>query len=283
MEPTRRQFMVSALGVAVAGRGWRLALASEADSGEASGAQAPADGSGHFGTWFEDEFGLPAYRYTCNQTIDPAAETPVTPGILGRTEHIHQVGNDRITAIVSNFGHVRVRQDEGVPKFLNDFDPTTSQFGGGFGYLTDGDETLSTYYDGSNAELERIFGAGYFRKRASSHSYSVDQTISAPFGDDPVLLSQVTIQNRGDARATVRWIEYWGCQPYQFSFRAFIESFAGLGSPVELRRQFGRLFAHKVSSVNGMQGLLETKEFTARSPQDDAVWQQMKEQLPQCD
>jgi hypothetical protein len=279
MEPTRRQFMVSALGVAVAGRGWRLALASEADSGEASGAQAPADGSGHFGTWFEDEFGLPAYRYTCNQTIDPAAETPVTPGILGRTEHIHQVGNDRITAIVSNFGHVRVRQDEGVPKFLNDFDPTTSQFGGGFGYLTDGDETLSTYYDGSNAELERIFGAGYFRKRASSHSYSVDQTISAPFGDDPVLLSQVTIQNRGDARATVRWIEYWGCQPYQFSFRAFIESFAGLGSPVELRRQFGRLFAHKVSSVNGMQGLLETKEFTARSPQDDAVWQQMKEQL----
>ena len=50
----------------------------------------------------------------CNQTTDPAAQTPVTPGILGRTEHIHQVGNDRITAIVSNFGHVRVRQDEGV-------------------------------------------------------------------------------------------------------------------------------------------------------------------------
>jgi hypothetical protein len=241
--------------------------------------QAPADGSGHFGTWFEDEFGLPAYRYTCNQTTYPAAVTPVTPGILGRTEHIHQVGNDRITAIVSNFGHVRVRQDEGVPKFLNDFDPTTSQFGGGFGYLTDGDETLSSYYDGSNTEFERIFGAGYFRKRVSSAKYSLEQTISAPFGDDPVLLSQVTIENRGEGKATVRWIEYWGCQPYQFSFRAFIESFAGLGSAVDLRRQFGRLFSHKVSSVNGMQGLLETKEFTARTPQDEAVWQRMKEQL----
>ena len=125
--------MVSALGVAVAGRGWRSALASEAAGSQPSSAQAPADGSGHFGAWFEDEFGLPAYRYTCNQTEDPAALTQLTPGILGPTEHIHQVGNDRITAIVSNFGHVRVRQDEGVPKFLNDFDPTTSQFGGGFG------------------------------------------------------------------------------------------------------------------------------------------------------
>jgi hypothetical protein len=279
MEPTRRQFMVSALGLAVAGRGWPPALASEAAGNQPSGTQAPADGSGHFGAWFEDEFGLPAYRYTCNQTVDPSAVTPVTPGILGPTEHIHQVGNDRITAIVSNFGHVRVRQDEGVPKFLNDFDPTTSQFGGGFGYLTDGDETLSTYYDGSNAGFDRIFGAGYFRKRVSSQIYSVDQIIFAPFGDDPVLLSQVTIQNRGDARATLRWIEYWGCQPYQFSFRAFIQSFSGLGTPVELRRQFGRLFGHKVSSVNGLQGLLETKEFTVRAAQDDAVWYRMKEQL----
>jgi hypothetical protein len=271
--------MATALGVAVAGRGWRSALASESAQSLFTGSQAAADGSGHFGTWFEDEFGLPAYRYTCNQTVDPAAVTPVTRGILGPTEHVHQVGNDRITAIVSNFGHVRVRQDEGVPKFLNDFDPTTSQFGGGFGYLTDGDETLSTYYDGSNAEFERIFGAGYFRKRVLSRNYSVEQTISAPFGDDPVLLSQVTVQNRGDAKAAVRWIEYWGCQPYQFSFRAFIESFAGLGSPVEQRRQLGRLFSHKVTSVNGLHGLLETKEFIARSAQDEAVWQRMKAQL----
>ena len=279
MDPTRRQFMVSALGVAVASRVGRSALASEVAGSLYSGTTVPADGSGHFGTWIEDEFGLPAYRYMCNQTTDPAAQTPVTPGILGRNEHVHQVGNDRITAIVSNFGHVRVRQDEGVPKFLNDFDPTTSQFGGGFGYLTDGDETLSTYYDGSNAALERIFGAGYFRKRASSQNYSVEQTISAPFGDDPVLLSEATVQNRGESRAKVRWIEYWGCQPYQFSFRAFIESFSGLGTPVELRRQFGRLFSHQVSSVNGLQGLLETKQFTVRAAQDEAVWYRMKEQL----
>ncbi len=30
-----------------------------------------AYGSGHFGEWIEDVFGLPAYNYTCNQTTCP--------------------------------------------------------------------------------------------------------------------------------------------------------------------------------------------------------------------
>jgi hypothetical protein len=34
-----------------------------------------AYGSGHFGEWIEDEYGLPAYRYTCNQVKDPKAVT----------------------------------------------------------------------------------------------------------------------------------------------------------------------------------------------------------------
>ena len=88
-----------------------------------------AYGSSNFGTWIEDEFGLPAFQYTCNQTTDPRAVTQVQPGVLTPTEHVHQVGNDRITALASNYGHVRVRQDEGCPKFLNDVDPETHQFG----------------------------------------------------------------------------------------------------------------------------------------------------------
>ena len=44
----------------------------------------------------------------------PALVTQVQPGVLTPTEHIHQVGNDRITALASNYGHVRVRQDEGL-------------------------------------------------------------------------------------------------------------------------------------------------------------------------
>src|SRR5262249_37831878 len=92
-------------------------------------------GSGYFGEWLEDEFSLPAFRYTCDQINDPKAKTEVNPGILLPTEHIHQVGNDRIIGIASNCGTVRVRQDEGAPKFLNDFAPDRGQFAGGFGYL----------------------------------------------------------------------------------------------------------------------------------------------------
>jgi hypothetical protein len=48
------------------------------------------------------------------------------------------VGNDRLVAVASNYGYVQVRQDEGGPKFLNDYDPQKSKYAGGFGYLTDG-------------------------------------------------------------------------------------------------------------------------------------------------
>jgi len=270
--------MLSTMGMALASRQSLSALTTAYGSqpGAADANPRPTDGSGHFGQWVDDEFGLPAYRYTCNQLTDPKAVTQVTPGVLAANEHIHQVGNDRITAIASNFGHVRVRQDEGAPRFLNDLDPETSQFAGGIGYLTDGHESLSTYYDGSHAAFERVFGVGYFRKTVTGAQYSVDQVISAPFGDDPVLLSQVTLTNRTDAPQTVRWVEYWGCQTYEFSFRAFIESFSGIGAPPALRRQLGRRFTHTVSAVKGMQGLIETRHFAGRAPQDEAVWSRMK-------
>src|SRR5208337_1601224 len=106
------------------------------DPGEGSlmqNAEGRAYGSGHFGEWIEDELGLPAFQYTCDQTTDPKAVTEVYPGVLSATEHVHQVGNDRLIALVSNYGHVRVRQDEGGPKLLNDYAPEMCQFGGGIG------------------------------------------------------------------------------------------------------------------------------------------------------
>ena len=105
--------------------------------------QKKAYGSGYFGEWIEDEFGLPAVHYTCDQINDPKAKTEVNPGLLAATEHVHQVGDDRLVAIASNYGQVRVRRDEGGPKFLNDHAPERGIFAGGFGYLTDGNSTLS--------------------------------------------------------------------------------------------------------------------------------------------
>ena len=120
--------------------------------------------------------------------------------------------------------------------------------------------------------FDRIFGIGYFRKKVSGHGYAVDQMIFAPFGDDPVLISQVTVTNSGAAEANLRWIEYWGCQVYQFSFRAFFEMFAGKGLH-ESRRDFGTRFKHHVRTVADGSGLLESKEFLGRDPAEERSFQ----------
>jgi hypothetical protein len=235
-------------------------------------------GSGYFGEWIEDQFGLPAFRYSCDQIHDPKAVTPVSPGILSKTDHVHQVGNDRLIAIVSNYGHVQVRQDEGAPKFLNAYSPERSQYGGGFGYLTDGAETLSTFYPGNARTFDRVFGAGYFRKKVAGASFAIDQAIIAPFGDDPVLISQVTIANHGRSRANLRWIEYWGCHVYQFSFRSYIEQFGG-GNAVDLRHKFGDRFTPFFRVLKGNTGLAEHKQFAGRAPEEEQLFQKMKASL----
>jgi hypothetical protein len=280
MSVDRRRFLKNAaLSLAAAKimpRAWGAASQNPASPAVGSNAK-KAYGSGYFGEWIQDEFGLPAFRYTCDQVKDPKAVTEVNPGILAATEHIHQVGNDRVVAIASNFGHVRVRQDEGAPKFLNDYAPERGCFGGGFGYLTDGTAVLSTFYrgdgnSGNGASFERVFGIGYFRKKVSGHGYAVDQVIFAPFGDDPVLVSQVTITNAGAAEANLRWIEYWGCAVYQFSFRAFMELSAGQ-SLHEMRRDFGTRFAHHFRAAAGGSGLRESKEFLGRDPAEEQRFQ----------
>ncbi len=102
--------------------------------------------------------------------------------------------------------------------------------------------------------------------------------IFAPFGDDPVLVSQVTISNAGPSAANLRWIEYWGCQVYQFSFRAFIELFAGK-SMHEMRRDFGARFAHHFRRVDGNSGLMESKKFLGRDPAEEQRFQGMVSRL----
>ena len=283
MRPTtmdRRRFVLTSLGSAItAPHAFGMLMPPQsASTASPSAAMSAPYGSGQFGAWFNDEWGLPAYRYTCDQTTDPAAHTAVTPGgVLSPTEHIHQVGNDRIVALASNNGVVRVRQDEGAPRFLNDCDPDNHQYAGGLGWLTDGSVVVSTSYAGGDPAFERHFGIGYFRKKVRSKSYSVDQIISAPYGDDPVLLSQVTIRNLGSAPASLRWIEYWGCQTHEFSFRDFIDSWSGAGTPPQLRRRSGARWTHRVEPQGS--GLVERRHFPGRTPQEDAVWQRMRASL----
>ena len=218
-------------------------------------------GSGHFGEWITDQFGLPAFRYTCNQISDPKAIAPTHKIWRGATDQTHQVGNDRLIAAVSNFGYVQVRQDEGSPKFLNDYLPEESHYGGGIGFLTDGQQVVSTYYDGQGEGFQRILGEGYLQKTVCAKPYNVDQVIFAPFGDDPVLISAVTITNHGTQEADLRWIEYWGCQNYQFSFRAWMQAnVVGTANTPAFRREFAKRFSHEFRELPNRAGLIESQK-----------------------
>jgi hypothetical protein len=225
-----------------------------------------------------DDFGLPAYRYTCNQAVDPKAVSPVHKQWRSPTDHTHQVGNDRLVAAVSNYGYVQVRQDEGSPKFLNDYFPEESRYGAGIGFLTDGKQVLSTYYPGNGDSFDRILGEGYVRKTVSNPHYEVEQTIMAPYGDDPVVLSMVKVTNRGISNADLRWVEYWGAQNYQFSYRSGMEA----GQPPDsmggaaLRRAFAARFAHRFALMPNGLGLVETQSFLGRTANEEALWQRIE-------
>ncbi|MHA2423253.1 MAG: GH36-type glycosyl hydrolase domain-containing protein [Candidatus Thorarchaeota archaeon] len=228
-------------------------------------------GSGYFGEWITDEFGLPAYRYTCNQITDSKAQTPTNEQWRMSTDHTHQVGNDRLVAAASNYGHIQVRQDEGSPKYLNDFVPENLQFGGGFGYLTDGTSVLSTYYSGTEESFDRVFGVGYYRKTVKGEGLTADQTVFAPFGDDPLLISQVMIENNRSEPADLRWIEYWGCQQYQFSMKSFVKATISKRPPALIRRELARQFSHSINPISE-QGLLDVTQFMGEPFGDRIRW-----------
>ena len=191
---------------------------------------------------------MPAYQYTCNQITDPKAVSPVDKAWRSPTDHTHQVGNNRLVAAVSNYGYVQVRQDEGCSEISERLLSRTDRYGAGIGFLADENVVLSTYYSGTAESFDRILGMGYLRKRVTGHQYEIDQVIFAPFGDDPVLISQVTITNHSKRASRPRWVEYWGCHNYQFSYRSLMEA-ALLGeatdvpnsaaiSPIDLRIEF---------------------------------------------
>jgi hypothetical protein len=239
-------------------------------------------GSGHFGRWIQDSFDLPAYLYTCDQTQDPRAYQPVNEAWRSSTDHIHQFGNDRVVAVASNYGYVQLRQDEGSPKFLNDYYPPWHRFGGGIGYLVDGALIAGTHYpSGAAQNFERTFGTGYYRKQLRAGHYEIEQVIIAPFGDDPVLISQVTISNRSSAPAHPRWIEYWGCQPYQFSYRSLMEAsvVTNADDTPQLRRDFSRRFDLRFETTPHNSGLLVHHHFLGRSAEEEALWQKLQDSL----
>src|SRR5947209_7391321 len=170
-------------------------------------------GSGSFGTWFADQFGLPAYRYTLDELTAPQAKQPE---LAGSTDAWHQVGNDHVVADAFNHGYVQLWSQDRDYEWMNYYNASQNQFAGGYGYLRVGGHTISTLYDDRPAGVagQREFGPGYFRTHLAADGLDVTQSVYAPFGDDPLLLHDVRLQNTTSSPITASWFEYWGVNPY---------------------------------------------------------------------
>lgn len=172
-----------------------------------------------FGQWITDEFGLPAFEYTCSQGDDENALWEGVPGKFYRT-HWHQLGNDRITALATNDGQVTVFTYDKYPQYLNYYHKKKNNFSGGFGWINDGKESFCTNYAfrPQGVPYRRIFGSSYYLKEFFYHDLDIKQRIFCPFGNFPLIISSVVITNKSSTERTLNYFEYWDLNPLLLIF-----------------------------------------------------------------
>jgi|GEM_PF-1188487 len=170
-------------------------------------------GSGDFGKWVVDQFGLPGYRYTIDQNTDPLARQAE---LAGDTDAWSQVGNDRVKADAFNHGYTELWSQDRLAQWINELDSSNRHEGGGFGYLNVDGKVISTLYDDrpQGSSTDRTFGVGYFSHSLSTGGIDARELVYAPFGNDPVLVHDVTLTNTSKQAENVSWFEYWDVNPY---------------------------------------------------------------------
>ncbi len=172
-------------------------------------------GSGVFGRWVVDEWGLPAYDYHLDQNADTRASYPVSESFEGepldRRDQWAAFGNYRVNAHFVNDGMIEVvTQDRGV-EYLNKLDEANGAYAGGFGWISDGDEAWCTAYKWrpERARTLRRFGMGYALSRMDHRDVRATRVTAAPPGNAPVVVSDVTLENLGSLPKLLTHWEYW--------------------------------------------------------------------------
>lgn len=207
-------------------------------------------GSGNFGKWVVDEYGLPAYEYTLDQMKDNRALW-WNSAQLERREHWHQLGNGRFTAIADNNGVVQVFTEENGYKWLNYFNEEEKNYSGGFSIIKDGDRVwASAYrYRPDEAKTRKVFGMGYFFTETEYNGIAVRRTTFAPYGDDPLLVSEVMIENRTGEKKELTHYEYWDVNVHHMLMMLLSSGVLDPGIPLrneEQRSTFNRYFQQNV-------------------------------------
>ncbi len=168
-----------------------------------------------FGVWIEDNYGLPAFNYTCNQYKDTFAKTPTTYG--HSIDHFHQIGNDRITATVHNGGYIQVLESSRGFQWLTFQNEKLKKLGGGIAFFNlgnskDFDSDLFDREDSDkNCIFERVFGIGYFKKEIKRNNLKIIHNICTPFSDDPIVISEISFSNESSSTTikNAKFIDFW--------------------------------------------------------------------------
>src|SRR5204862_2186247 len=124
-------------------------------------------------------------------------------------------GNDRVVADASNHGYTQLLSQDRLYQWTNSYDAEHQHDSGGYGYLNLGGRVISTLYDDrpAGAASTRAFGVGYYEKRVATKGVSVTDRVYAPFGDDSLLLHDVTIKNTSRTPLSGSYFEYWDLNP----------------------------------------------------------------------
>ena len=176
-------------------------------------------GSGVFGHWGVDRYGLPAYDYTMDQVTDPRAQRVE---LSNRRDHWSQLGNDAITANAYNHGYVQLWNQARMYQWANSYNEASRHYAGGYGYLhVDGQAHSTLWLDRpEGANTLRRFGTGYFERRMEVAGIAVEDAVTTPWGELPVLVHEVLLRNTTATEKSFSWWEYWDVNPEDRTLKA---------------------------------------------------------------
>lgn len=174
---------------------------------------AASEGGGIFGNWTVDRYGLPAYDYTLDQTNDSRG---ARADLRDRRDAWHQLGNDAIIANAYNEGYTQLWSQQRMYQWTNIYDESRRHYAGGYGYLHLGGETISSLWLDRPAEATtlRRFGVGYYERALETSEVKIEESVTTPYGDLPVLVHEVRLSNRGSETREASWWEYWDVNPH---------------------------------------------------------------------
>ncbi len=168
-------------------------------------------GSGAFGRWRVDPFGLPAYDYSLDQRTDPRAVWITSDG-SERRDHWFQIGNRQLTGLVTNDGLSQVFSRRRGPVLLDRIDLAAGRPGGGFSYIREADGRVWASAWGlkpADALAARRYGIGYAQFETVHEGLRVVHRVLAPPGDHAFLVDRIELVNESGHRRSFEHVAFW--------------------------------------------------------------------------